>query len=108
MAWKQNEEEWFNDCPGVIHFGNRQLELFANKADEYAVTFDKILVTQDLCWYGTDLRLKWEKNKLQELNSATYKQLVGIEIVERCETNAPDYFYLYVLGLHLNDGYLTI
>ncbi|MDO7485998.1 hypothetical protein Q5O89_09380 [Peribacillus frigoritolerans] len=48
------------------------------------------------------------KEQVKELNSATCKQLVGIEIVERCETNAPDYFYLYVLGLHLNDGYLII
>ncbi|ASS94118.1 hypothetical protein [Peribacillus simplex] len=108
VAWEQDEDEWFNDCPVVIRFENCQLELCANKADEYAVTFNKILFTQDLCWYGTDLRLKWEKNKLQDLNSATGKRVVGIEIFERCETNATDYFYLYGIGLYLNDGYLAI
>jgi len=107
VVWEQDEDHWFNDCPVIICFEDCQLELCAYKMDEYAVTFDKILVSQDLSWYGTDLKLNWEKNKLEELNFAIGKRVIGIEIIERCETNATEY-YLAGIGLHLNDGYFAI
>jgi hypothetical protein len=108
VAWEQDKDEWFNDCPVIIRFENCQLELCAYKTDEYAVSFDKILVSQDLCWYGTDLKLNWEKNKLEDLNFAIAKPVNGIEIIERCETNATDYCYLAGIGFHLNYGYFAI
>ncbi|WP_046173552.1 hypothetical protein [Domibacillus indicus] len=106
-VWAQDEHEWFNDCPVVICFEDRQLELCAYKTNEYAITFDEILVSQGLSWYGSDLKLNWEKNKLEELNFAIGKKVMGIEMIEMRETNSSDY-YLTGIGLHLNDGYFAI
>src|SRR5689334_22831579 len=67
VAWEQNEDEWFNDLPVIIRFEDCQLELCAYKTDEYAVTFDQIDLSDEIDYYGTDLVLRWEKNKLKEL-----------------------------------------
>lgn len=107
VAWEQNQDEWFNDCPVIICFDECQLELCAYKMDEFAVTFDKILVPQKLCWYGSDLKLNWEENKMEDLHDVRGKQVIGIEMIERRETEAAD-FYLAGMGFHLNDGYFAI
>lgn len=107
VVWKQTEHEWFNDCPVIIGFEDGQLELCAYKTDEFAVTFDQILVSQGLSWYGSDLKLHWEKNKLEEWNFIVGKKVMGIEIIERSETNTANY-YVAGIGFHLNEGYFAI
>lgn len=107
VAWEQDQDEWFNDCPVIICFDECQLELCAYKMDEFAVTFDKILVSQKLCWYGTDLKLNWEENKMEDLHDVRGKKVMEIEMIERRETNATE-FYLAGMGFHLNNGYFAI
>lgn len=108
VAWEQTSNEWFKDCPVIICFEDCQVELCAYKSNEYAVSFNQIRVSQGLDWYGTDLKLSWEKNKVEELNFAIGKRVNGIEIIERCEENEANYFYLDGIGFQLNDGYFAI
>ncbi|MDL4839473.1 hypothetical protein [Aquibacillus rhizosphaerae] len=108
VAWGHDENTWFNDCPVIIRFEDCQLELCAYKTDEYAVTFNEILISQELNWYGTDLKLSWKKNMLEDLHFAIGKRVNRIEIIERYDTKATDYCYLVGIGLHLNDGYFSI
>ncbi|MFC5466063.1 hypothetical protein [Lederbergia graminis] len=106
VAWDQDEDKWFNDGSVIIRFEDCQIELCAFKWDEYAVSFDEITVPGELCWYGTDLDLKWEKNRLEDLHFAIDKRVTGIEIIEKREINTKD--SLVGIGFHLNNGYFSI
>ncbi|MDV6377055.1 hypothetical protein ORD22_02095 [Sporosarcina sp. GW1-11] len=108
VAWEQDSDEWFRDCPVIIRFEECQIELCAFKWDEYFITFDKISVLQDIEWYGTDLRIQWEMNKIDRLNFAINKCINDIEIIERCDENSTDFCYLEGIGFQLNDGYFAV
>ena len=108
VAWEQASNEWFRDCPVIIRFEECQIELCAFKWNEYLITFDKISVLQDIEWYGTDLPIKWKKNKIDELNFVINKRINDIEIIERCEGESNDFCYLDGIGFHLNDGYFAV
>lgn len=108
VAWEQDEDEWFNDCPVIIRFEDCQLELCAYKSDEYIISFNQIPVTKAIDWYGTDLKLKWEKNKLEDLNFVINKSVNGIEIIERSEGNGTEFYYLNGIGFQLNNSYFAI
>lgn len=108
IAWEQASDEWFRDCPVIIRFEECQIELCAFKSDEYFITFDKISVFQNIEWYGTDLSIKWEKNKINELNFAINKCINDIEIIERCEGKSTEFCYLDGIGFQLNDGYFAV
>lgn len=107
VVWEQAENEWFNDCPVIIGFEDCQLELCAYKTDEFAVTFNQILVSENPSWYESDLKLQWEKNKLAEWDFIAGKKVMEIEIIERSETNDAG-FYLAGIGFHLSDGYFAV
>lgn len=107
VVWEQTKHEWFNDCPVIIGFEDGQLELCAYKTNEFAVTFDQIFVSQDPSWCESDLKLHWEKNKLAEWDFILGKKMMGIEIMERSETNEAN-FYLASIGFHLNEGYFAV
>lgn len=108
VAWEQGSDEWFRDCPVIIRFEECQIELCAFKWDEYFITFDKISVLQNIDWYGTDLQIKWEKNKISELNFAINKRINDIEIIERCEGKSTEFCFLDGIGFQLNDGYFAV
>ena len=108
VAWEQDSDEWFRDCPVIIILEDCQIELCAFKWDEYFITFDKISVLQEIEWYGTEFPIKWEKNKISELNFAINKRINHIEIIERCEGERTDFCYLDGIGFQLNDGYFAI
>ncbi|MGG0179151.1 hypothetical protein [Gottfriedia acidiceleris] len=101
IAWNQEDDEWFNDLPVVIKFEDCQLELCANKTDEFAVSFDEINMSDEIEYFGTDIVLKWENNKLSEFKKCINKRIDSIEIIEwrNC---------LFGIGLSLEEGYLTV
>lgn len=101
VAWEQNEDEWFNDLPVIIRFEDCQLELCANKFDEYAVTFDQIDISEEIDYYGADFVIRWEKNKLKELNEYINKQIVKIEIIEWVGL-------LTGMGFYFEKGYFAV
>jgi hypothetical protein len=101
VAWEQDENEWFKDLPVIMRFEDCQIELCAYKTDEYAVTFDQINLSDEIDYYGTDLVLSWEKNKLKELNNCINKQIVKVEIIEWKSQ-------LTGMGFHLEEGYFAV
>lgn len=80
-AREQVEDELFNDLPVRIKFKDCQIDLCAYKTDEYAVTFDQINLSDEIDYYGTDLVLRWEKNKLKEHNNCINKRIVKVELL---------------------------
>ena len=101
VAWEQNDDKWFNDLPVIIRFEDCQLEICAYKTDEYAVTFDQIDLSDEIDYYGTDLVLRWEKNKLKEPNKCINKRIVNVEIIEWMAK-------LTGMGFHLEEGYFAV
>lgn len=100
IVWNQDDDEWFNNLPVIIKFEDCQLELCANKTDEFAVTFDEINMSNEIDYFGNGNVLKWEKNKLNSFSKCINKRIVSIEIIEwlSCLTG---------IGFNLDDGYLA-
>ncbi|UYZ21172.1 hypothetical protein [Mesobacillus jeotgali] len=101
VAWEQEEDEWFKDLPVVIKFEDCQIELCAYKTDNYAITFDQINLSDEIDYYGTDLVLRWEKNKLKDLNNFINERIVKVEIIEWISQ-------LTGMGFHLEEGYFAV
>ena len=104
-AWDQSGDEWFNNCPVVVAFEDCQIELCAYKTDEYIITFNEVNVRDEIDWYGTELRLKWEKDKLANLGIAVNKEVKAMEIIEWREG---EYNFLFGVGFQLEDSYFAV
>ncbi|OCA85075.1 hypothetical protein A8F95_10315 [Bacillus wudalianchiensis] len=104
-AWDQFDNEWFNNCPVVVCFKDCQIELCAYKTDEYIVTFDQVNVGDEIDWYGTELRIKWEKNKLASFKEAVNKKVKEIEIIEWIEGEGT---FLFGIGFQLEGSYFAV
>ncbi|WP_338753619.1 hypothetical protein [Bacillus sp. FJAT-52991] len=101
VAWDQMSDEWFADCPVIIRFEESQIELCAYQIGKFAITFHQVDVCQQLDWYGTELKLMWAKNKLDDLQFAVGQQVKEIEIIE-------EYSWLFGIGFQLEDGYFAV
>ncbi|OZI12183.1 hypothetical protein CEW92_06780 [Bacillaceae bacterium SAS-127] len=101
VVWDQFYDEWFADCPVIIRFEESQIELSAYQTGKFAITFHQIDTRQQPNWYGTEFKLMWAKNKLDDLEFAIGQQVKEIEIIE-------EYSLLFGIGFQLEDGYFAV
>ncbi|WP_078379864.1 hypothetical protein [Sutcliffiella halmapala] len=113
VAWEQEENYWFNSLPVIFILENCQLELCAYQSEVYAITFNQINVDDSVDFFGA---VKWEKDKLKQLNLTSYinQEVISIEIMEpivepisgvKCEY---DTFGVGGIGFSLEKGYLAV
>ncbi|WP_203362028.1 hypothetical protein [Bacillus sp. REN10] len=101
VVWDQFYDEWFVDCPVIIQFENAQMELCAYQMGAFAISFNQIDIRQQPDLPGTEFKLIWTKDKMENLEFAIGQQVKEIEIIEEDSL-------LFGVGFQLEDGYFAV
>lgn len=124
ILWNLTEDEWYTIAPVVIVTDAMQIEVCANKINEYSITFNTIDINQEVepsdmgdeeVWF-----YKWKK--YQSSNLFMNRQITGIYVIELLyeTTVLQDYknpdqvgrtfrnWLLHGIGFEIEDKFLSL
>jgi hypothetical protein len=86
ILWDNDQNEWFSDAPVVIEIEHAiQLELLANKTEEFSITFDAIDLSEEPTWFGDDSwNFCWKRDGKIELAQIVNCVIQEIRLVDHC------------------------
>jgi hypothetical protein len=107
LVWDLDADEWFNDCPVLLHIGNEHVEINHQKFDDLSITFNSIDPTQAVRWSTSDdFHLAWRPEPLPQLTALPGQQLREVTLLEWVGGDLAD--GSLAIGFALAEGHLTI
>ena len=84
IAWDLKHDEWFNDEPVILRFGNRNFEASFNQLSQFAMTIDSVDITAPPNWMDCfdGMPLAWRNNAHESLKRTIGNTLRDVAIVD--------------------------